>query len=249
MRTEHFDQILRGIKDMKKKKGPKKHVETEKKTEGEEKLLLDMKEVDLVIESPLGREKIASKEEVEIPLPSSEEVVETKRKRDEEERISLRDVRNYVNLNFKNELKKVEEESTKIVYERGLIRRILGFKGKRKLVRTGQTKKFVLDHLVSTKPFPKRIGTVAIAFYLKEFLEVIFGIKEELSHEDLAEALETKDMDENLKKELRNFFRSIAKQIYEGRINLDYQKSYDLAERTVKKLLEATEKELPEGER
>ena len=215
----------------------KKVKKVPEKKEKEEKLVLIIKRMDIARETPLGRQKLFSQDNIEIPLIAVKETEE-----ETSEKISLRSIRNYVNLNFRKELMEIEARSKKVVYQKGFLHSLLGFPVKKKVIRSGETKNLVLNHLRSTKPFPKNIGVVALAFYLKEFLEVFFGIDKELSYEEFADVLQTKPINKELKKELIEFFDSLSKQIYEGEVTLDYKKTYELAEKTVKTLLEGKEK-------
>jgi hypothetical protein len=210
-------------------------MEKKKKEEEEEKLVMRIRGMEVVRKTPLNGERLAFWKDVEIPLaPIRREI-----KRGEKTRkFSLRVVRDYVNLNFKKELIEAEARGKKVVYETSFLGKIFGFKGKRKVIRSDEVKNFVWSHIRSTKPFPPEIGVVALAFYLKEFLEVVFGIEEELTYKELAEIIKGKAIEEKLKGELYSFFNSISEQIYEGKITLDYNKCYELAEKVLKEFLE-----------
>lgn len=220
----------------KKKKKYKKFGELEEK---EGKFVLKIKGLDLFKEMPVGRERILHKEDLELPLVPIKGEKEVKGGGGK--KISLKNVRNYVNLDFKSELKEREEKAKKEVIERSFIKRILGFKGEKKVIRSGESREFVINHLRSTKSFPEGIRIVALAFYLKEFLEVMLDIKEELSYKNLAEALESERIEESLKEELHSFFVRISNQIYKGRIAMDFQEAYQLAKKTMNRFLKVGE--------
>lgn len=208
--------------------------------EEREELFVNIKGMEIVRKTPLGEERAVTRGSIEVPLVPVNEAKGLSAKEEEKE-ISLRNIRNYVNLNFKREFKEIEEKSKNVVVKKGLVKKLLGFKGKKKVLRSGEAKEFTLNHLRSTKCFPQKIGTVAVAFYLKEFLEVRFKIEEELTYTELVSALRGKGMGEELKKELIDFFELISNQIYEGRITSDYSKSYELAEKAVEQLLKSGE--------
>ncbi|MDI6806359.1 MAG: hypothetical protein QMD14_00910 [Candidatus Aenigmarchaeota archaeon] len=217
------------MKTKKTKKLEEKPIELEKYV-SEGKLFLVLKGIEVLRETPFGKERILSRENMKIPLlPTREIIMEEAGKR----KISSRIVRDYINLNFKKELTEIEAKSTKVVYTRGFFEMLVGLRGRKKVVRTAELKNFVLDHLKSTRPFPKDIGVVALAFYLKEFLEVVFDLKKELTYDEIVEVIKERDINEKLKNELCKFFSSISTQLYEGIVTIDYEKSYDLALRIV----------------
>jgi hypothetical protein len=121
----------------------KKTREKLKKME-EEKLVMRIKGMEILRKSPLDGEKIFSQEDIEIPLASIKREVE---KGERTRRISLRVVRDYVNLNFKKELIEAEAKGKKVFYETSFLGRLLGFKGKKKVVRSEEVKNFVRSHI------------------------------------------------------------------------------------------------------
>ncbi len=83
----------------------------------------------------------------------------------------------------------------------------------------------------------ERRALIGVAYVLKQFLEVRFDIKREVTYHELVDELKTRDIDRELKEQLMDFFKRMPVMMYAHvPLNESMPKAYNIAEKTINKL-------------
>jgi hypothetical protein len=83
----------------------------------------------------------------------------------------------------------------------------------------------------------ERRALIGVAYVLKQFLEIRFDIKREVTYHELVDELKPRDIDRELKEQLMDFFRRMPVMMYARvPLNESLPKAYNIAEKTINTL-------------
>ncbi len=100
-------------------------------------------------------------------------------------------------------------------------------------------RRMALDNLKRTAGIKEeRKAIVGVAYVLKQFLEVKFGIPHELTYIELAQELRSREMKPELRESLITFFKRTSIMVYANMPKMDnFSRVYNLAEKTINELV------------
>jgi hypothetical protein len=153
-------------------------------------------------------------------------------------------------IDLRREFKKPEEEEKTEASEEkkkeeepglldGIIDKLSKLTGRlREEGKAGKLKRMSLENLNKIKEVrEERRAIIGVAYVLKQFLQVRFNIPHEVTYHELVEELKGRDIDNELKNQLMEFFRRMPVMMYARvPLNESLPKAYNIAERAINEL-------------
>ena len=102
----------------------------------------------------------------------------------------------------------------------------------------GKLKRLSMENLNKIKELrEERRAIIGVAYVLKQFLQIRFNINREVTYQELVEDLKGREMDNELKTQLTEFFRRMPVMMYARvPLNESLPKAYNIAERAISEL-------------
>lgn len=141
-------------------------------------------------------------------------------------------------LDEEEEIEEEEEEAPGIIG--GIIKRLEGVIEES---REQKLRRMALANLEKVKGIKnEKKAIIGVAYVLKEFLQVKFGISSELTYREIIDELKTRDIDRQLRNQLIEFFKEMSIMVYAHIPEKEnFSKYHSLAKKTINELGEAEE--------